>query len=102
MKRYTREIKAKDASIKWKTDMPQLYGDQLHFEALFQNLISNALKYAFATPVKIIIQVIEKNEFWKFSIRDNGIGIDAKYPLQIFDVLRGCPRRMNFMAGGLN
>lgn len=59
---------------------------------LFQNLISNALKFRKDnTPLKIDVSV-EKNEGYTFSIKDNGIGFDPKFSDEIFKVFR----RLNF------
>jgi signal transduction histidine kinase len=50
---------------------------------LFQNLISNALKYRNARP-RIHISAKQENGEWVFSITDNGIGIEPAYAGQIF------------------
>ena len=62
-------------------------GDNIRIRQLFQNLISNAIKYKSSrrTPV-ITISAQEKNEFWKFSIKDNGIGIHEKDFYKVFEL----------------
>jgi len=77
-------IKTRNATITFE-DMPDIYADRLQILQLFQNLINNAIKFCAAplTPV-INIQVIQKNNFFEFSIKDNGIGIAKKYHNEIF------------------
>ena len=54
---------------------------------LFQNLISNAIKFS-KKDVKPIIHIhcIDENDYWLISIKDNGIGIDNRNLNKIFDV----------------
>ncbi|HEY7305540.1 MAG TPA: ATP-binding protein [Bryobacteraceae bacterium] len=65
----------------------------LHLQQIFQNLVSNALKYRGNSPPRIHVSARQKHEMWRFSIADNGIGIDARYHKQIFGLfkrLHGC------------
>ena len=54
---------------------------------LFQNLISNAIKFS-KKDAKPTIQIncIDANDHWQISIKDNGIGMDSKNLKKIFDV----------------
>jgi len=51
-------------------------GNNVQIRQLFQNLITNAIKYKSPqrTPI-VTISAQEKNEFWEFEVNDNGIGI---------------------------
>jgi light-regulated signal transduction histidine kinase (bacteriophytochrome) len=55
---------------------------------LFQNLISNALKYRSASPPYIEISAEEQHGHWMFSVRDNGIGFDQEHAEVAFQPLR--------------
>jgi len=56
---------------------------------LFQNLISNALKFRKEnTGAEVHIQAKELKDSWQFSVKDNGIGIEEKYFNQIFQIFR--------------
>lgn len=64
-------------------------GNNIRIRQLFQNLISNAIKYKSSrrTPV-ITISAQEKNEFWEFSVEDNGIGIHEKNFSKVFELFK--------------
>ena len=56
---------------------------------LFQNLIGNAIKYAQPgmTP-QISIEACRETGSWRFSVRDNGIGIDHSYFDRVFRIFQ--------------
>ncbi|MFW9876126.1 MAG: ATP-binding protein [Candidatus Thorarchaeota archaeon] len=66
--------------------MPTLKVDKTQFMQLFQNLISNAIKFRREEPPKIYIGVQIINEELLFSIKDNGIGIESKYFDRLFNI----------------
>ncbi len=68
--------------------LPLLRVRQAHFQSLFQNLIGNAIKYRSAQPPRIHVSVQEVDGDLRFSVSDNGIGIDPEYHQQIFEVFR--------------
>jgi signal transduction histidine kinase len=51
---------------------------------VFQNLISNALKYRSSTPPRITVTAAERGNDWIFSVEDNGIGINPDFHRNIF------------------
>jgi two-component system, chemotaxis family, sensor kinase Cph1 len=55
---------------------------------LFQNLIGNAIKYRSEAWPKIYVSVAAEQEGWKFSVQDNGIGIDLADRERIFDLFQ--------------
>ena len=68
--------------------MPVVMGDNSQLVQLFQNLISNAIKYHGDEPPVIEITSLNQNEYWLFAVRDNGIGIDPKYFSRIFQIFQ--------------
>ncbi len=68
--------------------LPVIQGDQTQLVQLFQNLISNSIKYKNAEPPKIHIKAREAGPEWVFSISDNGMGIDPRYSESIFTVFK--------------
>ncbi|GAA4900392.1 ATP-binding protein [Flaviramulus aquimarinus] len=71
-------------SIKKLSNLPVVKGDKYRLQQLFQNLIDNAVKYNDKEEGTIEIGVEDENDFWKFSIKDNGKGIEAPYFDKIF------------------
>ena len=69
--------------------LPKIRGYETYIRLLFQNLISNAIKFSKEnTKPKIKIKCSETEKEWKFSVKDNGIGIDEKYIDQIFIIFK--------------
>ncbi|MDY6964712.1 MAG: PAS domain S-box protein [Halobacteriota archaeon] len=66
--------------------LPTVMADDDQLVLVFQNLIDNAIRYRSENPPSIHISAEEKSDFWLFSVRDNGIGIDPEYKDMIFQV----------------
>ena len=70
--------------------------------SLFQNLISNAIKYRKAdTPLVIKINAEEKETEWVFSFQDNGIGIEKEYQERIFIIFQKLHNREEYAGTGI-
>jgi PAS domain S-box-containing protein len=66
-------------------DLPTVTADPSQLGQVFQNLISNALKFTTPTEVpRIYVSAARWPDNWRFSVRDNGIGIDPVYAERIF------------------
>lgn len=71
------------------TKMPLIQGYGTELRVLFQNMISNAIKFRKPnSSPKILISAKRKKEHWEFCISDNGIGIDAAYLDKIFVIFQ--------------
>jgi light-regulated signal transduction histidine kinase (bacteriophytochrome) len=68
--------------------LPLLRMHRAHFQPLFQNLIGNAIKYRSAQPPRIHISVEDVDNELRFTVSDNGMGVDPAYHKQIFEVFR--------------
>jgi PAS domain S-box-containing protein len=68
--------------------LPVLRAYAAHFQPLFQNLIGNAIKYRSAQPPRVHVSVQEADGELRFSVSDNGMGIDPEYHKRIFEVFR--------------
>ena len=68
--------------------LPEIEGQQAHFVQLFQNLISNAIKYRGEQTPRIVISAERLDDEWRFAVADNGLGIAPKYHSQIFGVFK--------------
>ena len=67
-------------------ELPTVTADLTLMTELLQNLISNAIKFHSQEPPLVHISAQQAGSEWVFSVRDNGIGIDAKYLDRIFAV----------------
>ncbi|MCE5266494.1 MAG: PAS domain S-box protein [Planctomycetaceae bacterium] len=70
------------------SELPAVHADASQLGQLFQNLLGNALKFRSQAPPKIHVDACREGDYWRFSVRDNGIGIDPKFQGQVFDVFR--------------
>lgn len=70
------------------SEMPSFTTEKIRLEQVFSNLISNSVKYAADRPGKIIISCKELNDFYEFTVADNGIGIDSQYYQKIFVIFQ--------------
>ncbi|GAB4533061.1 MAG: hypothetical protein Tsb0014_18090 [Pleurocapsa sp.] len=75
-------------SIEIKGKMPTLVTEIVPLQQVFHNLISNAVKYSDRDEGKITISVREQENFYEFTVADNGQGIDPKYHQKIFDIFQ--------------
>lgn len=82
-------------------DLPTVYGNASQLMRLLQNLISNALKYRSDLAPVIEIGVEEKNNVWQFSVKDNGIGIEAKYFEKIFIIFQRLHAKTEYSGTGI-
>jgi signal transduction histidine kinase len=62
--------------------------DQTQLSQVFQNLLSNSLKYRSSEPPTIHITATRINAMYEFSVADNGIGIDAEHHERVFGVFK--------------
>lgn len=78
-------IQEKEVQIKIQPIPETIFADSTKLKQLFQNLISNAIKFVPKDTQPIInISGKEQKEEWAFSVSDNGIGIDEAYKEKIF------------------
>jgi len=68
--------------------LPQVYMGEAHLQQVFQNLIANAIKYRGDDPPRVHITATAQASVWRFSVRDNGIGIESQYKEKIFGVFK--------------
>ena len=71
-----------------ENELPVLMCEKTQIMQVFQNLLSNAVKYMDKPEGQIKVGCVEQDGFWKFSIVDNGPGIDEKYFKKIFKIFQ--------------
>jgi signal transduction histidine kinase len=69
--------------------------------AVFQNLLSNSLKFSGGKPPRIVITCTRDEPFWLFSFADNGIGIEPEYAERIFVIFQRLHERTAYPGTGI-
>src|SRR5581483_6707946 len=77
------EIEKSGATIE-AGHLPLVLAELPLLTAVFQNLISNAVKFSGAASPRIVVAARREGELWRFSVTDYGIGIDPQYADRIF------------------
>jgi light-regulated signal transduction histidine kinase (bacteriophytochrome) len=81
--------------------LPIVRGDKAKFLRLFQNLISNSLKFRSEAPLVISISATLSGSYWVFCIKDNGMGFDQKNSEKIFELFARVVDREKFSGSGM-
>lgn len=82
--------------------LPVLEGFETELRMLFQNLITNAIKFRKNETSPIIkISAIKLDNKWVFSFRDNGIGIDDEHKEKIFVIFQRLHTRDEYEGTGI-
>jgi light-regulated signal transduction histidine kinase (bacteriophytochrome) len=83
-------------------ELPKVMGNPLELRIVFQNLISNGLKFKKQnTPPVIEVSAEESNTHFKFCVTDNGIGIDKSNHDKIFFIFQRLHSLEEFEGTGL-
>jgi PAS domain S-box-containing protein len=83
-------INENNAEISYDT-LPEVVADYRQIARLFQNIITNSIKFRKpdeAPKIDISAKKDEKTDKYVFSVRDNGMGIDPKYQDRIFTIFQ--------------
>ena len=75
-------------TVKIVNPLPTLVVERVRIIQVFQNLISNAVKYMDKPEGRVEISCQPVDGFWEFRISDNGPGIDEKYFAKIFQIFQ--------------
>lgn len=71
--------------------LPAVSADEGQLTQLFENLISNAIKFRSNEPPRIHISARNEDGYWVFGVRDNGVGIGSADQGRIFDIFYRVP-----------
>ena len=92
---------ARDISFNY-SDLPMIEGDETLIKLLFQNVISNALKFTRnSNPSKININFTTSPDFLYINVEDNGVGFDMKYSEKLFNVFERLHNKEDFEGSGV-
>ena len=83
----TVQLEENDARLT-SDQLPTIWCDSTQLLQLFQNLIGNAIAYRTDAPPRIHVGVEERPQDWRFSVRDNGVGIAPRHFERIFQIFQ--------------
>lgn len=81
--------------------MPIIMGDDVQLTQLFQNLIGNAVKFRGVEPPRVSVGAEPHGNYWLFSVRDNGIGIETTNYERIFQIFQRLHSRTSYPGTGI-
>jgi signal transduction histidine kinase len=81
--------------------LPVVQGDSVPLVHLFQNLLSNALKYRSEQKPRITIGASKDGDYWRFTVEDNGIGIAKEFHTQVFGIFKRLHGRAEYPGTGI-
>jgi PAS domain S-box-containing protein len=93
-------IQENDAEVAYDS-LPVVMGDDSQLQQLLRNLVGNALKYRGADPPKIQIAAQRQMQSWRFSVKDNGIGIEPRFFERIFQIFQRLHPRNHYNGTGI-
>lgn len=89
-------------AIVYYANLPTIKAHPTLMIQLFQNLINNGIKYSREDVVpRIVVRAEELENEWKFSVEDNGIGIEEQYYHQVFAIFQRLHNRDKFTGTGM-
>jgi signal transduction histidine kinase len=81
--------------------LPLVLAELTLLTAVFQNLLSNSLKFSGGKPPRVVITCTKDEPFWLFSFADNGLGIEAEYADRIFVIFQRLHERSAYPGTGI-
>ncbi len=83
-----RQLIRETGTVVERHNIPAIWADRFLLEHLFQNLLTNSIRYRSEAPPHIRITVEERPTDWVFSVADNGIGIAPEHHTRIFEIFK--------------
>lgn len=94
-------ITDKNVDLRTQSSLPTITCDPVHIKQVFENLISNAIKYNDKPEPIVEITCRSDNGVHTFSVRDNGPGIAEKFHGKIFRIFQRLVRREDYEGTGI-
>ncbi len=88
-------------SITVENELPVIEFERTRITQVFQNLLSNAVKFMDKPEGQVRIGCVEEDGFWKFSVADNGPGIEEKYFEKVFEMFQTLAPRDDVESTGV-
>ena len=97
-----RAVLERSGAVVTHDPLPYVIANETQLVLLFQNLVGNAIKYQGpGTPLIHISAANKDDKIWKFSVEDNGLGIEPQYFEKIFSMFQRLHKREQFSGTGI-
>lgn len=91
-----------EAKLVIPENLPTLRGNETAIRLLFQNLISNAIKFRKEEVTPLIeISARKVSKYWEFRVKDNGIGMEKEHQRKIFLIFQRLNNRSKYEGSGI-
>jgi PAS domain S-box-containing protein len=101
-KQLRRKIISEKSALIKSSDLPIMYTYKVAIMQILHCLLDNAIKYTeTGTTPNIEINAVENKKEWKFSIKDNGIGIDSQFYDKIFVIFQRLHNNDKYSGTGI-
>lgn len=94
-------ITERSADLRIPQELPKVHGDAKLLAQLFQNLISNAIKFQPGATPRVDLEVHYRDGFVRLDFRDHGIGIDPRHFERIFRIFQRLHTQDEFQGSGI-
>jgi signal transduction histidine kinase len=81
--------------------LPIVKADRTHMSQIFENLLSNAVRYMGKPQGAVTVRCVRDGDFWRFSVSDTGPGIEGRYLSRIFEAFQTLLPRDQMEATGM-
>lgn len=88
-------------TVEIQRPLPIIMGESTRVQQVFQNLLSNAIKFMDKPQGVIRIGCTRDNGCWKFSVADNGPGIEERHFTKIFQIFQTLSARDSYESTGI-
>jgi PAS domain S-box-containing protein len=94
-------IEESGATVVVAGTLPTVRGEETRLTQLFENLIANAVKFRGPEAPRVVVSAVRDGAEWRFSVADNGIGIESRYADRIFAVFQRLHARAEYPGTGI-
>ncbi len=89
-------------AVRIEGTLPPVIFDKTLLHQLFQNLIKNAINHLGKPTGEVIVSGMDKGTYWEFTVRDTGVGIEARHFERIFRIFQSLkPRKETQQSAGI-
>jgi len=81
--------------------LPAVLADPVQLTRLFQNLLVNSIRYRNEQQPQIHVSAEPREGAWPFSVKDNGMGIEAQYLEKVFGLFKCMHSRDKYPGSGM-